>query len=541
MKDLEKSNEKDAFWDLEALLPTRPKAHTVARTVRDIQTVEITQSTPSEKPYSVEDFILTEHYVHPQKAEEKPLPQSCYHPVNSLLHEVRVYGWKNDYDYYERFRLQAQKFWHIEGKECPLVPFFSYMPQYTQLNAEQLKCYFWWRTSFRKGVFLPVEYSYLLLALYELIHIEKEESPLEIQAQMVRIWLAYRTEHPRLDALVREWLCDYSLLHQLPPPPLPTALYRGLLSGCRLKEFYVPFSEGNGSFVDAVLLFCNNYDYTKSKFFNDGTKEEYHRVLRGALEVALAYLRERDGNLLTGSGGVSTISRDTFVGAICSYRYRRRIEVDYTSFSHTHELRYIVSDVLKYAENALRGARGVKSRLTVYAVDVALRERLDAYLARAVPPKAVKAPKKEQEMPLYERRYDLPATALSVERAAEIEANSWQTTKRLVEAFEQECAVAEPAPPPDVEKIEPPAPKPGGGSAREVLGELYAFLPLVDKGDVAAQRRFAREQGMLLDAVVDKINTVASDMLGDVVLEMGDTGYVLIEDYREWLNKEGIL
>ncbi len=551
MDERNQSAEKDEFWDLSVLLPPRP-AHKSEKTPptlqKDTEAVEITSPASSEKPYTVADSILTEHYVNPQAAPrvhaESPL--HTYAPQHSLLHEVRVFAWRTQYDYYERFRHNALRFWQQEGVECPLTPFFSYMPQYTQLNAAQLATYFWWRSCFRKGIYLRVDYSYLLLALYEMINVGDSISPQEIQGQMVKLWLAYREEHPRLDSLVREWLCDYSLLYELPAPTLPAKLYQVLLSGCRLKEFYVPLSGKESHLVTGVLLFCNNYDYTKSKFFTPDTAEEYHRVLRGAVGVALEVLRERDGNALTGGSGLSTISRDTFVGAICSYRLRRRIEVDYTSFSHTHELRYIMSDVLKYAENALRAVRGIKTRLTIYAVDVAMRERLDAYLKTVLPERVQKSTKKQVEPPAYERRYDLPVSAPSPTRAAEIEARSWQTTKRLVEAFEQEAQIDTNIPPDgaDISQEESPAPAHAQdvSSTAEALGVLCEFLQLVARGEGgSAQRRLADEIGMLLDAVADKINTVTGDILGDIVLEQGDDGYILVEDYREWLQEEGIL
>ena len=362
--------------------------------------------------------------------------------------------------------------------------------------------------------------------------------PREVQALMTRLWLSYREAHPRLDALVREWLCDYSLLHTLPPPELPMKKARELIGGARLKEYYVPMNGGDEALTRAVLYFCNNYDYTKSKFFTPETAADYHRVLRGALGVAIAYLRERDGNALTGGAGVSTISRDAFSGSICSYHLKRRIEVDYTSFSHTHELRYIMSDVLKYAENALRAARGVKSRLTVYAVEVPLRERLDAYLATAVPPKMRAAAKQKEEIPAYERRYDLPTGELSLSRAAEIEAASWQITRRLVEAFEEEtgangASFEEEVPTPKTEE------KPTGLLAR--LGSLATFVRYAATPDVAAERAFAREKGKMIDAVVDEINEIAAEEWGDILLEEIDGGFVVIEDYRCRLLEEGVL
>jgi hypothetical protein len=439
------------------------------------------------------------------------------------------------------------------------------MPQYTQLSNAQLKYYLWWRTNFRRGTCLPCAYSYLLLYLYELINLdEMHQNPIDGRQNMLRLWLSYREKHTRLDVLVREWLCDYCLLHHLPPPKLDPSQYRALLAGCRLKEFYVPSEEGLDALSVAVLLFCNNYDYTKSKFYRADTKADYDRVLGGAIREALAFLREQSGKALTDVSGISTLTRDTFTGAVCSWRLKRRIEVDYTSFSHTHELRYVMTDVLKYAENALRANRGIKSRLSIYALSVPLRERLDAYLATALPQRAARSSAKQREaLPEYERRYDLSMAVVSPERAAEIEAESWQTTKRLVEAFEGEKMTESPQTgaknadflplteqsPQYTEAEATPLPATESGEpafdavsplAKE-LGVLVGFLPLAAAGDRQGQRDFARSIGLMPDAVADKINTVTGDMLGDIVLEEENGIYVILEDYKEFLIEQGVL
>ena len=322
----------------------------------------------------------------------------------------------------------------------------------------------------------------------------------------------------------------------------------------------MPAAENCEALHTAILLFCNNYDYTKSKFYRADTKADYDRVLRGAIRVALDFLRERSGTVLTDAQGVSTLTRDAFAGAICSYRIKRRFEIDYTSFSHTHELRHVMTDVLKYAENALRAALGVKSRLSVYAVEIPLRERLDDYLKQAVPARRSRtASPKEAEIPAYERRYDLPVGEISPERAAMIEAESWQTTKRLVEAFSEEENAFTPQtgsendidPPIAPQKALPTAPaapaEPGTADAAEcpdspflrALGDLAAFLPLALARDGAAQREFARSKRLMVDAVADKINTVAGDMLGDIVLEEENGTFAVIPDYIELLTEEG--
>ena len=565
-KNDRKNVEKDDFWDLSDLVPKRKTRPAFSANIRSIDAVEVHQNAHRIDKNTALDVPLPERLVHPEsRQEKKPAPECTYQPLGALVREVRIYPWKNEYNYYEQFREHANRLARKEGEECPEVDFFSYMPQYTQLSNAQLKYYLWWRTNFRRGTCLPCAYSYLLLYLYELINLdEMHQNPIDGRQNMLRLWLSYREKHTRLDVLVREWLCDYCLFHHLPPPKLDPSQYRALLAGCRLKEFYVPSEEGLDALSVAVLLFCNNYDYTKSKFYRADTKADYDRVLGGAIREALAFLREQSGKALTDVSGISTLTRDTFTGAVCSWRLKRRIEVDYTSFSHTHELRYVMTDVLKYAENALRANRGIKSRLSIYALSVPLRERLDAYLATALPQRAARSSAKQREaLPEYERRYDLPMAVVSPERAAEIEAESWQTTKRLVEAFEGEKMTESPQTgaknadflplteqsPQHTEAEATPLPATESGEpafdavsplAKE-LGVLVGFLPLAAAGDRQGQRDFARSIGLMPDAVADKINTVTGDMLGDIVLEEENGIYVILEDYKEFLIEQGVL
>lgn len=682
------SDDPKDFWNLDDLLPPSKKVPASKGFSPDTSTVEITvpagvlpgditvnpvlaPGTGATQPAAPEetapargtltgtggvfvdaDVPLRERPVNPYAAKEPPReePETVYRPEHSLLHEVRIYPWRTAYTYYEQFRVHALKLHPREGSECAEVDFFSYMPQYTQLTREQLHYYLWWRTNFRKGIYLHAAFSYLLLYLYEQINLSGKIPPEEGQQNILRLWLSYRGEHPRLDVLVREWLCDYSLLHRLPPPALPRALYGELLAGCRLKEFYVSGWQGAEEEVLAILLFCNNYDYKKSKFYRADTAELYDRVLSGAVAAALSFFREKNGGI-GHSAGVSTITRDAFAGAVCSYRLKRRIEVDYASFSHTHELRYIMTDVLKYAENAIRAKISVKSRLTVYQISTELRRVLDAYLEGAIPKKAPIRYEKKAE-PDYEKRYEIPVRPVSPERAAKIEAESWETTRRLVEAFGGDGeptpeppvtgnrTVATAAPPatenqtapPEVTATEkrvamPPEGTPAGEAGgkgtpravetlqnfldsakktqnfpdsflsnenmffsgersgvfekntsllsdktpenpmenvkevpsgvveirekvkevlpesplREALGDFAEFIKLAAAGDRAGERRFAAAHGLMPDALADRINTAACDILGDIILEDAGGYYTVIEDYVEDLREAQVL
>lgn len=565
------TEDPSSFWDISALVPKRSEAYKKPP-ARDTEAVEITApprpaTSPkaSTAPVTVMsatgtvmagDVPLPERYVSAvaeSAAKEAPVPEARYTPAGSLLFEVRVFPHKNEYTYYTEFCRHAKKLAAIEGRECPHVPFFSYMPQYSQLTRPQLAFYLWWRTCFRRGSCLDADYSYLLLYLYELINLGDAITPSEGQAAMLRLWLSYRESHPRLDVLVREWLVDYSLLYRLPPPDLPQDRFGELVAACRLKEFYVS-AAADDVMCDAVLYFASNYDYKKSKFYRGEAVPHYDRVMRGAVLKTLAHFAVERAENAPRVGGFSTVTRDLFAGAICAYPYKKRVEVDFASFSHTYELRYIITDVLKYTENALRAVFGVKSRLTVYEVSRELRAVLDEYLADTLPQKRTQ--KRAAPTPDYEKRYELPAHPISPDRAAAIEAASWQTTRRLVEAFadpevaEKTAEVVENRVPfaPNVtdtpavaENVVLASERAPFATLKAALGALAAFLPLCDPADRAAQRAFATERGKMVDAIADEINTVAGDVLGDIILEDMGGVYAVIEDYRKILQEEGVL
>ncbi len=562
----EKKQSAADFWDIASLVPPKRGAYRKPRrasvTATEITLPDQAPSAPTsrEAPATempptrvvgasavmVGDVPLPKRYVSPvyeKEAQAVRVPEAIYRPDGVLLREVRIFPHKNEYVYYAEFSRRARQLLPLEGEECAAVSFFSYMPQYSQLSEAQLAYYLWWRTSFRRGEAIDADYSYLLLYLYEIINLGDAIDPKTGQENMLRLWLSYRARYPRLDAVLREWLCDYSLLYRLPPPKLPEAMLRALLTDCTLKEFYVSAVSGE-EMCDAVLYFCSNYDYKKSKFYQGDAILHFDRLMRGAVREALALFEETHGGKDKASAQFSTATRSTFAGAICAYPCKKHIEVDYASFSHTYELRYIITDVLKYTENALRGVLGVKSRLSTYHVSIPMRERLDTYLKGALPQKATR--KRVEAPPAYEKRYEPPKSTLSLERAAQIEAASWQTTRRLVEAFstdsEREKGEVLPQNPAPFDGVfAEKAQKDSGDTLLAALGEYAQFVLLADSRDRAGQRAFAMKMGSMPDAIADKINTVTGDMIGDIILEDVGGVYAVVEDYRELLREEGVL
>ena len=302
---------------------------------------------------------------------------------------------------------------------------------------------------------------------------------------------------------------------------------------------------------------CCQYDYRKSKFAGGEHKALFDSTIPAAVAHVLPLLLGANGQKPAITMLDSTVTRDAFVGALCSYRNKRRIEVAYTSFSRSHELRFLMGDMVKHVENRLRSWIGVRSKLSVMSLPIPLRDALDAYLNPMEPPKsAATVKKKEEPRPAYEALYDLPRKAVSLEDAAAIEADSWETTRILVEAFEGEGNQSQPvservpaaetpvAPglPADSMPTAAPVFVPTRGAdestapAMDSPLALYApFIKAALDGDSAALRAVAKALGKMPDALADEINALTADgEIGDIILEDdGMGGYTVIEDYRD--------
>ena len=137
----------------------------------------------------------------------------------------------------------------------------------------------------------------------------------------------------------------------------------------------------------------------------------------------------------------------------------------------------------------------------------------------------------------YDVLYDIPKKPLSLTDAARIEEESWKTTERLVEAFEDtdEVAMSE-----DtslftaesyVEMTE------STENDLSCLGALKEFAVAVYRGDSAAQRTIAQRSGKMPDSIVDTINEICADALGDILIEDDGGTYRIVEDYKFYFDE----
>ena len=522
----------DRFWSLDEFVPKK----TVSRpTNRDVDAVEITfeneekiisiagemtsDGISREKIQMRPDTTLTERIITaiPSKIVEIAAPDEEYESELRFIGRVKLFR-KKDYNYYESFLSDGRRLFDESREGVPYYSYFSYVPQYSQLSPGQLDCYFDLRRQIRAGEAPKAEYSYILLYISELINVDPDTD--SVPVRLARVWQGYRRAYPKLDALIPEWITDYCLLTRaMPPKGLPAELEELIFSRAALRELFFSGKDGDvKKLVDSGAY--TTYDYRKSKFATKENLPMFEQIIPAVVAATLRRLGS-EGKLRYGTG---KLNRDMFTGLLCTPERKCRVEVDYISLSRSHEVRYIVTDAVKHAENRIRAYLGIKSRLTVYSLPTEDRKAIDSMVTEMLG--GEKKPKIEDEKTEYSHLYEIPKHEFSLDAAKKIEQDSWQTTERLIEAFEEEEA-------PPVLEVPVVSETVEETDLASALSEYTDFIRAARDGNHAAQRVFADARGLLVGSIADRINEIAADILGDILLEEDSSGYKIIEDYAE--------
>ncbi len=512
--------EQDSFWDIEKLIPKKKE---VAKADNMPKTPKLSEIRVAEPESHITDSVFT------FRSSESPSPASyTYQNLSSLIRKVEVIDWKNSYHYYEFFCKNAIYFLDKRVEKCERVPFFSYVPQYSQMSKAQLSWYLWWRENLLSEIYLDTDVSYILLYFYEVINLGDRLDAKPTLEHMISVWSHYRKNYPQLDSTVAEWVCDYSLIHQISIPFPHQKIDREMIFRSSLREVYYSFDPHDyGLYAKFLLTYCNAYNYRKSKFYNAETAALYDEHISGALAKLLQEKREF---FLDGHCHLHKASRTAFTGALCSYRMRKRIEVEYISLSDTDELRAIITGIIKYCENKLRSHLSIRSRLGVKGMEAEMTRVIDAYFSEHG--LTTSAYSSASEMPDYEKLYDVQDQTFSLDKAMEIERSSWNMTERLVDAF-GDNTISEETEIIEFQQLEESEAEDSLMVLFEkAIGEYWEFFTFVVHENYDSQRAYCKQNGLLAEAVVDTINEKAAEIFDDILIEETENGFAILDDYK---------
>lgn len=505
-----------------------------------------------------------------------------YYPEGGLIKSVTVHHFIDKYDFYDNFRKSAEIFFDYRTQKCEFAQFYSYMPQYSQLTREQKNYYFYWRDELRRGRYIKTDYSYVYLYVYEILNLPDRIPPSEGLELLCRLWREYRAALPRLDNYFSIWVQDYCLVHRLQcPTELIGDFLFDIISVCPFKEFYLSSSGSDASHYGAMLAFLSDYDWRRSKYACGAplqpqaagdtlnaksvnsdktasggfTAEQYRAHMCSAMGLVLSDVIPR---IIDCNGGTQRERRDAFPNSLCTHMVKRKLEIEYYPINGSQELRRSITAAVKYTENKLRALMGVKSRLAVKDLPDDYRAKIDGYFSTEEQQRA--RARARESLPEYERLYDAPRESLSFDGADEIERLSWGTTARLVddeqivenvkdkdklahvpqvmgnsgslppvasvETATQDSIIATEM---DLPATEQSSTCDNNSNIYGLDGEELTFLTAVAAGE--------HPDGADVDSLAERVNEKFADGFGDIILEHGDDGYMLIEDYEEEINE----
>lgn len=413
-----------------------------------------------------------------------------------------------------------KRFGEADGPPAPLVAYNTFTPSFVDLNADQRAAYLYARASYLAGTALKIDYTYLLLLIYEALNrADRYEF-------ILFIWISNRERFRRLDSLLPTLLRDYIMLWDLPIP------LSDILRRVPFDLNQVPHSS---MFLDlsdeaalAALPFClypalSAYDYTASKAYSPAAADEFHLQLQKALIAADRHLRTAVGKgLWQSTPGTPT----SFRCLLCSPapllpEHCYEASYRYESIIGDSAFRNLVGQIFKLAENLYRSTHGIRGKLRV---------ELSPELAKAI--QTALTPKKEAAA-----SPPVSPLALDIHAAMALEQESWRTTDKLI-AASGAFAQDEPAPAPPVLEAEPapfpilPDTPPFALLFAALTPAEQSFLSLLASGADEASLFAATQQHLTMpDTLAESINEKALDAIGDILIEAGE----ILEEYREEL------
>ena len=551
----DRNDEKDGFWDIEKLIPkkktptlspfaTKPAVTDYSPDPPEGEDEASTMPRPSgelqgsgERAKSAEERKLNlEAMKREESAEER-----VYYPENTLIKSITVRKYKEKYDFYDSFRKAAILYFDCPGEKCDFAQFYSYMPQYSQLNKAQKSYYFYWRSEMRQGRYIRTDYSYLYLYVYEIINLPDKIEPEKGVKLLCRLWREYRKALPRIDMYLSIWVRDYCLVNELPCPisEIQDFIF-DVIRASDFKEYYfTDIGKSGRDGVWSLIAYLSDYDWHRGFYTVVGKEESddyakkaeiYKTLLEGAMRVILPSvwndcMREKDGGKVVKKSGAA------FPNTLCTHTVKCRLEIEYYPLADASGLRVGITAAVRYTENKLRALFGAKSRLSVKSIPSEYKELIDCYFDELISKSEARV--RRQNIPEYEKLYDAPREKLSFTGADEIERLSWDTTMRLCDTDEYREETEENV---YIPKTEEKITADEENAVNDENNDSNTYG--LSGSDIAYVRALCESSaygghGIDEDATVERINEAFSDGFGDVIIEDTGDGFAIIEDYKE--------
>ncbi|MPN00615.1 hypothetical protein SDC9_147811 [bioreactor metagenome] len=286
--------------------------------------------------------------------------------------------------------------------------------------------------------------------------------------------------------------------------------------------------------MDFMLSVISDYDYRSSKHYAENS--EYAAKLSA---VILKFTRsgifsyDQSGDYLgTKKPSELTVKRRIFPGIVIDSSLVSSLSVRYYPLHCDESVRLRTASIVKYIENKLRAIYCIRNRLSNVNISSDQKSPIDAFFSR-IHSVSNKPVEKLLSLDTEKQEVNKKVTVdINIEKAKNIELSSWDTTKKLTEAFDDSGEMLDFAIIPSIDSFDAedecdtPQEDYECDSADEFATFASEITPLQKEillfllsDNKAAARTSAISAGSFLEAEVDLINSAAADIIRDIVIE----------------------
>lgn len=312
-------------------------------------------------------------------------PRSSMMNVSSI---TTLPTWEPGTSYEHRFTKRARMFEDKIEPSATFVPFMNYWPTYDSMTGSQSRWYFYWRAEVREQRYPDTDLSYIFLYVYELINGIGWKEPLEGYQCMVDLWMAYRERYSKLTPYMLDWITDFALVNQLPVSLHEVFIHApNELTGDLLElELMYRFGTEPLDMPFPLLMQLSDVDVSKSKFYIEGGAKFLMEYAPKVFALVDAYLTKQQGLRFIEvfyPGLPTERERPLFQSATYDdSQYGRSILITVSRISKHTPLREFSTQLLRLTENKLREKLNFKGRLRGIEIEPEIETLVSRYIDR---------------------------------------------------------------------------------------------------------------------------------------------------------------
>ena len=219
---------------------------------------------------------------HNNKSRKHNEPYATFARMRKIGRTLSGYGYYGDSA--EIFYKQAEfmkNFTDNYGEQKPLQIYYA---TYSDMDDEQLRTYFTWRTGVKQGNIEDTYLSYAYCYIFELINnigVRDEKDGLN---KLINFWYGFRTHNNKIDGYMSRWIKDYYIMHHSKQSDSFEALTKRYPIQYTINDVFINELK-NGKWDIHFVEKHSKHKITKMSFYKKGNTKLIEECLSTALQA----------------------------------------------------------------------------------------------------------------------------------------------------------------------------------------------------------------------------------------------------------------